>query len=149
MRPSCSRSSTRLLPVGLLILLIAIHGFRIQAYNEDPQGGSAFAMFSTVDIGATRRVLATVPGDTPIVLDIPDTVETARARLVDIPTDDSARRVATELLQLAWEVDENTATVGNGVKFEQVRVRVVGLDVEGSIVSRQVLTDVVVGHSSS
>jgi hypothetical protein len=142
-----SRSPIQFLPVALLVLGIAVHGVRIVAYDEDPQRGSAFAMFATADIGTTRRVLATVPGDTAVILDIPAALEERRARLADAPSDDSARRLATLLLALTWVVEGNTATVGDGATFDQVRVQVVGLDAKGRTVSRQVLTDVVVGSS--
>jgi hypothetical protein len=141
------RAPIQFLPVALLLLGIAVHGVRIEAYNEDPQRGSAFAMFSTVDIGTTRRVIATVPSDTAITLDIPDALEGQRARLADTPSDDSARRLANRLLDLTWKVDGHTATVGDGARFDQVRVQVVGLDADGRTVSRRVLTDVVVRNS--
>lgn len=144
-----SGSPIRLLPVVLLILGIAVHGVRIEAYNEDPQRGSAFAMFATVDIGATRRVLVTVPDDTAIRLVIPDTMEELSTKLADAPSDDSARRLANLLLELTWELDGQTATVGEEARFDQLRVRVVGLDAQGRTMSRQVLTDVVVGNSGS
>lgn len=148
MRPP-GRSPIQLLPVALLILVIAVHGVRIEAYDEDPQRGSAFAMFATVDIGVTRRVLATVPGDTAISLDIPDGLEDLRTQLADAPSDDSARRLAHRLLERTWEVEDQTATVGGTTMFDKVRVQVVGLDAEGRTVSRQVLADVVVGDPRS
>lgn len=52
----------RLVPVLLLVVGIALHGVRILAHDEDPQRGTAFATFATVDIGATRQVLITEPG---------------------------------------------------------------------------------------
>lgn len=146
---SPGRSPIQLLPVALLILAIAVHGVRIEVYDEDPQRGSAFAMFATVDIGATRQVLATVPGDTTITLDIPDALEDLRTQLADAPSDGSARRLGRRLLEQSWEVEGDTASVGGGATFEQVRVQVVGLDAEGRTVSRQVLTDVVVGSPGS
>lgn len=106
-------------------------------------------MFATVDIGATRRVLTTVPGDTAIVLTIPDDLGELRTQLRSSPSDDSARRLADLLLELTWEVDGHTATVGGGATFDEVRVQVVGLAAEGRTLSRQVLIDVVVGHSGS
>ncbi len=148
MRPP-GRSPLQLLPVALLIAGIAVHGFRIEAYDEDPQRGSGFAMFATADVGSTRTVLATVPGDTSIVLDIPDALEEQRARLAETPADDSARRLATLLLERTWEVDGRTATVGGGAAFDRVRVRVVGLDAEGRTVSRRVFTDVVAENPGS
>ena len=143
MRPP-RRSPIRLLPVALLILAIAVHGVRIGAYDADPQRGSAFAMFSTIDIGATRRVLATVPGATAIMLELPDSMDEQRERLVDAPSEGAARELATRLLEESWEVDGQRATVGDGDRFDRVRVQVVGLDPEGRTVSRRVLTDVTV-----
>lgn len=133
----------------MLILVIAVHGTRIEVYDEDPQRGSAFAMFATVDIGATRRVLATVPGDTAITLEIPDDLEGLRTQLADAPSHDSARTLANRLLERTWEVDGQSATVEGDATFEQVRVRVVGLEAEGRTLSRRVLTDVVVGDPRS
>ena len=143
MRPP-NRSPLQFLPVVLLLLGIAIHGYRILAHDVDPQRGSAFAMFSTVDIGATRRVLATVPGDPPTSLEIPAVLEEERSRLADAPSDEPARRLATLLSEMTWEKSGRTATVGDDVEFDHVRVQVVGFDVEGRTVSRRTVTDVTV-----
>ena len=133
------------MPVALLVLGIAVHGVRIEAFHEDPQRGTAFAMFATVDIGANRRVVATAPGDPTIVLALPDTLGATSERLTDSPSDDSARELAERLLEQTWEVDDDTATIGGDTTFDQVRVQVVGPDADGRTVSRQVFTDVVVG----
>lgn len=137
----------QLLPVALLVLAIAAHGIRIEAHDQDPQRGSAFAMFATIDIGATRRVLATVPGDAAISLEIPDAMKEASARVADAPSDDSARELAKLLLEQTWVVEGRTAMVGGDVEVDQVRVQVVGLEAEGRTLSRQVFADVVVGIS--
>ncbi len=148
MRPA-SRSALRWLPLVLLSLGIAVHGFRVIAHHEDPQRGTAFAMFATIDIGANRRVVATSPGDPAIVLDIPGSLEAATQRLADTPNEAAARRLASQLLALTWTVEGHTATAGGAVAFDQVRVQVVGLGAEGRTVSRMVVTDVVVEQGGS
>ena len=135
--------------MSLLVLAIAVYGFRIEVVNADPQRGSAFAMFATVDIGATRRVIATAPGETAITLAIPDELSQVRERVLDAPTDGSARMLATLLLERSWLVEGDTAVVGDGVSFEQLQVQVVGLEAEGRTLYRQVLADVVVDAEPS
>jgi hypothetical protein len=137
-------SPTQLLPVALLLTGIAIHGVRIIAFDEDPQRGSAFAMFASVDLGSTREVRVSAPGDSPVNLEIPHSLDEQRKRLADVPTDDSARRFARLVLDLTWEVDGHTAMVGGDMTFDQVRVEVVGFDAEGRTLTTRVLTDVVV-----
>ena len=138
----------RLLPVALLLAGIAFHGIKILAFDDDPQRGSAFAMFASVDIGATRRVLATTTDGTVVDLEIPSTLAEQSLRLADSPSDESARELAAKLVELTWKVTGRTAVVGAGVKFEHVRVQVVGLEAEGRTIVRQVLTDVVTGPDS-
>ncbi len=138
----------RVLPVALLLVAITVHGLRIELRGEDPQRGSAFAMFSTVDIGATRRVIATV-GDGAIVLEIPETLHDARERLVDAPSADAANRLGAQLLELSWQVDGDTAAVGDDVTFDVARVRVIGLDADGWTLSSQTIADVVVRRPGS
>lgn len=139
----------RFLPVGLLLIGIAIHGVRIVAFDEDPQRGSAFAMFASIDLGATREVRVTRPGDPPLILEIPDSLEEQRKRLADAPTDVSARRFATLVLGLTWKVTNNAAAEGGDAIFDQVRVEVVGFDAEGKTLTTRVLTDVVVNRAGS
>lgn len=140
---SPGRYVVQALPVALLLTGISVHGALIVDRDEDPQRGSAFAMFGTVDIGATRRVRATTPGEPAVVLTIPAELEDLRVGLVDSPTDDSARRFAERLLRLEWQVSGAAATVGDGVTFDTVRVEVLGLDADGRTFSRQVLADAV------
>ena len=140
-----SRSSLYFLPVALLLLGVAVHGVRIIVHDVDSQRGSAFAMFSTADIGATRRVVATAPGAPPFSLDIPESLSEVRGRLADAPSDELARELAAILRDRKWETDGRTATPGDETTFDQVRIQVVGLDVDGRTVSRQVFADVVVG----
>ena len=131
------------LPVGLLLAAIVVQGVRIEQYNADPQRGSAFAMFSTVDIGATRRVIATAPGDPTIRLEIPAHLEKMRLRLRDVPSEEVTRKLAILLLESRWEVEGDTATVGGVEAFDEVRVEVVGLEADGGVLSRQIFADVV------
>ena len=142
------RSPLRFLPVALLILGITVHGARIVTYDEDPQRGTAFAMFATVDVGSTRRVIATAPGDPAVTIVIPADMEEQRDGLADRPTEGAARGFAAQLLERSWEVSDRTARVGQGAVLDQVRVQVVGLDADGRTLSRQVLTDVIVRNSS-
>lgn len=146
---SSGRSPIQFLPVALLLTGIAIHGVRIVAFDEDPQRGSAFAMFASVDIGATRAVRVTGPGDPPVILEVPDTLEDERQRLADRPTDASARRFGRLVLDQTWEVEGDAATVGGDATFTQVRVEVVGFSAEGRTVTTHVLTDVVVRSAAS
>lgn len=141
------RSWASLIPVALLLSVISFHGFLIVAHEDDPQRSGAFAMFATVDIGATRMVVATAQ-DGAVALDIPASLDERRSALVDRPSEDSARRLASLLRELAWEVDGGEATEGGADTLDDVRVQVVGLDAEGRTIVRQVLVDVVVGPSS-
>lgn len=142
-------SAFRLLPVALLLLGIAVHGVQIVAFDNDPQRGSAFAMFATIDVGATRSVQATVPGEVAVALDLPDSVQGRVSSLVDSPSDEAARDLADELRSMTWTVTGATASVGDDTQFDQVRVQVVGLGAEGRTIVRQVLVDVVVSGPGS
>ena len=134
---------TRFLPVALLLVGIAFHGVRIAAVDDDPQGGSAFAMFSTVDVARTRRVMATVPGPNPLRLEIPPDLAGLRKRLADVPSDANALRLADELLARTWDLDAG-GTEGGEVVLDQVRVVVAGLHATDWTLSRDLLADVVV-----
>ena len=141
------RSLAPLLPVALLLLVIAFHGFQIVAHEDDPQRGGAFAMFATVDVGATRKVVATTQ-DGAVALDIPASLDERHAALLDLPSQDSATRFASLLRGLTWDVSDGVATEGGAVTLDNVRLQVVGLDAEGRTIVRQVLVDVVVGSRS-
>ena len=144
-RPRSRRFLIQYLPVSLLLLGISIHGVRIIENDEDPQRGSAFAMFATVDIGGLRAAWSLrCQAPPPISLVIPDALDEERVRLTDAPSGNSARDFAEGLLDLTWEVQGHRATVGEGVTFRHVRVQVVGLEVDGRSVSKRILTDVVV-----
>jgi len=143
------RSPIQFLPVALLLTAIAIHGVRIVAFDEDPQRGSAFAMFASVDIGATREVRVSVPADRQIIVEIPDGLEGDRSSLADAPTDAAARSFGRLVLDLTWQVDGDAATVGGDATFDQVRVEVVGFYAVGRTVSTHVLTNVLVSRSGS
>lgn len=144
-----AQSPIQFLPVALLLTGIAIHGVRIVAFDEDPQRGSAFAMFASVDIGATREVRVSEPGDPPVILEIPGSLEEQRKRLADAPTDASAREFARLILDLTWEVDHGTATAGGDATFDQVRVEVIGFSAAGRTMTARVLTDVAVRNAGS
>lgn len=115
--------------MALLVGGVAVSGFRVIAFEDDPQRGTAFAMFATVDIAANRRVIVTVPG-APGVVEIPATLYVERRRLQVVPTQDQARRFAA----LVLDADPALSTV---------RVQVLGLDTDGRAVTRQVHVDVV------
>ena len=120
----------RWLPVALFVGGIAVSGFRIVAFEDDPQRSTAFAMFATVDIASNRRVLVTVPSAPDVLLEIPEGLQDERRHLQVLPTDEEARRFAA-LLQ---EADPDLTAV---------RVQVVGPDTDGRAITRQVLVDVV------
>lgn len=148
MTPSTTtRSPAALVPVALLLCSIAVHGFQIVAREDDPQRSGAFAMFATVDVGATRKVVATTE-DGSVTLDIPASLDERHAALLDLPSEDSARRFASLLYGLTWDVSDGVATEGGTVTLDDVRLQVVGLDTEGRSYVRQVLVDVVVGSGS-
>ncbi len=138
------RSWAPLLPVALLVSAIAFHGFLIVAREDDPQRSGAFAMFATIDVGATRKVVATTKDGT-VTLDIPASLDQPHAALLDTPSESSAKRLASLLRGLTWDVSDGTATEGGAVALDDVRLQVVGLDADGRTIVRQVLVDVEVG----
>jgi hypothetical protein len=138
-----TRPVARFVPVLVLGSLIAFHGFQIVAHDEDPQRSGAFAMFATVDIGSTRRVLATVPGDT-VVVEVPAELGELRAQLMDRPSTEAAQELADLLLDERWHVSDGRAVVGEGTLLTGVRIRVVGLDAQGRTMRTVVLADVTV-----
>lgn len=142
-----ARSLAMLVPAGLLLCSIAVHGFQIVAHEDDPQRSGAFAMFSTIDIGATRMVLATAQDGT-VVLDLPASLDQQVTALLDHPSEEAATRLAVELQGLTWTVSDGTAAEGGTDTFDGLRLQVVGLDSEGRSFVRQVLVDVVVGSGS-
>lgn len=137
----------RFLPITILIGLIAFHGFQIVANDDDPQRSGAFAMFATVDIGATRRVFATVPGE-DVTLEIPSALIDQRNALMDHPSPQSAEELARMLTSETWDVEDGSATSGGATVLDAVRVQVFGLDAEGRTIVRRVLTDVIVRRKS-
>lgn len=116
--------------MALLVGGIVVSGFRVFAYDDDPQRGTAFAMFARVDIAANRRVVVTTPGEPAAVLEIPRDLLEERRRLQVVPTADAARDFAEQIL----EADPSLSVV---------RVQVFGLDTDGSTLVRQELADVV------
>lgn len=129
-----------LLAPTLLLLAIAVHGVRIVAFDADPQSGSAFAMFATVDFATTRRVVATAPGDPSVTLELPDATAHRRTRLVRAPSQAEAERLAEDLLTLRWRVDGDTASVDDGGRrLEQVTVSVFGLRIDNRVGTRREL----------
>ena len=148
MRPGTTRRTlATLVPVGLLIASIVGHGYAIVAHEDDPQRSGAFAMFATVDIGATRMVIADTASGS-VRLDVPDSLDERTADLVDHPSDRAARALATALLERGWTVEDDEATEGGSTTFDEVRVRVVGLDSDGRTLLRQVHVDVSEGTTS-
>jgi hypothetical protein len=120
----------RWLPTALLVGGIAVSGFRIVAYDDDPQRSTAFAMFATVDIAANRRVLVTVPDKPTVLLEIPDDLQDERRQLQVVPTEEEARHFAALLQDADPELTD-------------VRVQVVGPDTDGRTITRHVLVDIV------
>ena len=141
------RSLATWVPAGLLLCSVAGHGYQIVAHEDDPQRSGAFAMFATVDIGATRKIIATSP-DGDVLLDIPESLHERTEDLLDHPSEESAARLADDLRELSWTVVDGSATAGGSTSFEGVRLQVVGLDADGRILDRQVLIDVVTGPDS-
>ncbi|GAA5137225.1 hypothetical protein GCM10023339_77240 [Alloalcanivorax gelatiniphagus] len=137
------------LPVALLLAVIAFHGYQVVVLEDDPQRGGAFAMFATIDIGATRKVLATAE-DGSVVLDLPASLDAERRALLDRPTEEATTRFAEVVLDLTWDVEDGraTATADGPQVFDSVRVQVVGFDADGRTISRRVLTDLVVESGS-
>jgi len=144
-----TRSPLTALPVVLLLSVIAFHGFRVVAENDDPQRGGAFAMFSTIDIGATRKVVATAE-DGAVLLELPGSLDDERAALLDRPTEEATTRFAEAVLDLRWTVEDGRASATpRGLQtFDSIRVLVVGFDADGRTISRQVLADVAAGSGS-
>jgi hypothetical protein len=142
-----TRSLATWVPAGLLLCSIAGHGYQIVAHEEDPQRSGAFAMFATVDIGATRKIIATST-DGSALLEIPESLHARGDDLLDHPSEESAARLADRLRRLTWTVVGGSATEGGPTSFEGVRVQVVGLDAEGRTLGRQVIVDVLAGADS-
>lgn len=138
-----SRSAA--IPVLLLVGLILFHGYRVIALEDDPQRGGAFAMFATIDIGATRTVIAS-SDDGEVLLELPASLDDDRAALLDRPTTAAATDLAESVLELEWTVDSGRATESDaqGVRLDQVRLQVVGFVADGRTITRRVMTDVVV-----
>jgi hypothetical protein len=143
-RPLLTRPAARFIPLLALVSLIAFHGFQIVTHEDDPQRSGAFAMFATVDIGSTRRVLATVPGES-VSVEIPADLDELRGELLDRPSAETARNLAGLLLGKQWQVRDGKAVAGDGEVLGGVRIRVVGLDARGRTIRAVVLTDVTVG----
>src|SRR5690606_8633447 len=125
------RTFLRYLPVTLLLLGIMVHAVQIEVLDEDPQRGSAFAMFATVDVGASRRVVATSPGASTLRLWVPEGLREHRGTRAEPPSDTTARQLAAELLSRRWDVEGDAASAGSGDMLEGVRVEVVGLHATG------------------
>jgi hypothetical protein len=142
-----ARSSLTLVPVVLLLCSVAFHGFQIVVHEDDAQRSGAFAMFATVDIGATRKIIVTAQ-DGAVVLEVPASLSPQGASLLDHPSREAAAELASHLRGLTWDTVDGGATEGGEDTFGDVRVRVVGLDGEGRSLERTVLVDVVVGASS-
>lgn len=144
-----TRSQIYSLPVVLLVALIAFHGYQVVALEDDPQRGGAFAMFATIDIGATRTVIVT-DGDGDTVLELPPSLDGLRTALLDRPTEQAATALAEGVLELEWTVDGDkaTASAAGGVRFDEVHLRVVGFGADGRTITRRVMTEVVVEAAS-
>ena len=100
-------------------------------------------MFATVDIGATRRVIATTQ-DGAVTLEIPASLDATSNDLTDRPSEDAAAELASMLLDDRWDVQGAVASAGGTDALDEIRVQVVGFDTEGRTVSRQVVADVTV-----
>ncbi|PKH44113.1 hypothetical protein CXG46_00680 [Nocardioides alpinus] len=136
-----------MVPVALLLCSIAVHGFQIVAHEDDPQRSGAFAMFSTIDIGATRKIVVTAQ-DGAVLLELPESMGQQGLSLLDRPSEKAATSFVSELTELTWTVADGVATEGGSETFDGLRLQVVGLGNEGRTLHRTVLVDVVVGPSS-
>jgi hypothetical protein len=139
-------SPSSALPIVLLVGLIAFHGYQVVALDDDPQRGGAFAMFATIDVGATRKVIAT-GGEGSTELELPDSLDGQRTAALDRPTEDAVTELAEAVLGLSWTVNGGraTATPDGEVRFDEVRLQVVGFVADGRTITRRVITDIVVG----
>lgn len=140
-----STSLLRLLPAVLLLGAIGIHGVRIVRDHEDPQAGTAFAMFGSVDGAATRRVLVEVPGRSGLRLIPPTSLDEAVLRLKESPSSGRARDLAADLAAMGWQVNGEEAEEGGTVHFDEVRVLVVGLEADGRTLTRRELASATAG----
>jgi hypothetical protein len=130
------------LPVAILLGLIAFHGTKIVTLDDDPQRSGAFAMFATVDVGATRRIIATAAtGDEQVRVHVPESLEKVSDELADTPSASSARELASALLDLEWRVQDGTASEGGSIRFDEIQVEVVGLRADGRTLRRYTLAD--------
>ena len=144
MTPSKTAGSPlTVLPTALLLGLIAFHGYQVVVHEDDPQRGGAFAMFATIDIGATRKVIATSE-DGAVILDLPASLDAERAALLDRPTEAATKRFADSVLDLQWTVEDGRAraTPDGTRSFASIQVQVVGFDADARTISRDVLVDV-------
>lgn len=131
------------LPVALLLTSIGYHGYQVVAHEDDPQRGGAFAMFATIDIGATRKVLVTTDGGA-VQVELPDSLDERVGALLDRPTEDAAGDLAADLLDLTWTVEDGRATVAadGGTRLDDVRLQVVGFEADGHAITRHELAEV-------
>lgn len=103
-------------------------------------------MFSTIDIGATRKIVVTTK-DGSVLLELPESMSQQGLSLLDRPSDMAATRFVSELTELTWTVADGVATEGGAETFDGLRLQVVGLGSVGRTLHRTVLVDVVVGAS--
>jgi len=137
--PSIASRALRFLPLAILLVGIGVHGALVVTLDDDPQRGSAFAMFSTIDFGSTRRVVSVAPGVTPISLEVPEDLGPMEHRLGERPTLARAEVLGARLLDRTWTVTGDNAVEGGPTTFSRVQVTVIGLDADGRSVTRQVL----------
>ena len=130
-------------PLALVVAIVGYHGFEIVAHDDDPQRSGAFAMFATVDIGATRQVIATTE-DGAVTLKIPASLKAVNNDLADRPSEEAASGLASMLLDHRWDVRSAVASAGGTEVLDEIRIQVVGLDTEGRTVFHQILQDVTV-----
>ncbi|MDH3729503.1 MAG: hypothetical protein OES13_00055 [Acidimicrobiia bacterium] len=124
------------LPVGVLVAFVAVQIFLMTTVSADPQSGSGFAMFSTVDILSTRRIVATgIVFDEPITFDIPDDLQEQAMRLRSQPTTARATQLARELAERQWD----PVVEGAFARPTSVEVTVWGITAEGRTLSSRAM----------
>jgi len=130
----------RLLPVGVLLIAIAAQAVLMQTVNADPQGGSGFAMFSSVDFDGSRVINAwALVDDQAFRLELPSDLTTTDDITIT-PTNRRAQQLADELASLSWDLsDPELAVSGGDQQLDAVTVTIRGLTADGQTLGSKVL----------
>lgn len=131
----------RLLPVLVLVAAIGTQAFLMLTINADPQSGSGFTMFSSVDFAGSRAVAAhtTAPDGSVIVLHLPPSANDAVDQLLITPTNGLAQDLAQDLATQSWTLDSGLGTSGGDQELQSITVLVRGLKADGRELTAQVL----------